>query len=248
MTIKKDNPLRPSQAKFATTHWSVVLAAGDKAHSQCAVALETLCQTYWYPLYAYVRQLGTGAQDAEDLIQAFFMFLLEKDRLDSLVQDKGKFRSFLLTAMKHFRTDQWKWASAIKRGGGRKIFSLDMTDAENRFLHEPVDTATPEKLFELNWAVTLLNTVFAKLKQEQQAQGRREQFESLKFCLTGHRSAVPYAKLADQINVSEATLKVLVHRLRKRYRALLRQEIADTVAEPDTVDEELRTLFQALSR
>ena len=237
-----------SHARFATTHWSVVLAAGDKADSQCAAALQTLCQTYWYPLYAYVRHRGTIAQDAEDLTQAFFVFLLEKDRLGSLVQDKGKFRSFLLTALKHFRTDQWKRDTAAKRGGGRKVFSLDMIDAEDRFLHEPVDTTTPEKLFEMNWAVTLLNTVFAQLKQEQQTQGRGEQFESLKFCLTGHRSAIPYAQLAEQLAVSESSLKVMVHRLRKRYRHLLQQEIAHTVADPEAVDEELRYLFQVLSQ
>ncbi len=237
-----------SHARFATTRWSVVLAAGDKADSQCAAALQTLCQTYWYPLYAYVRHRGTGPQDAEDLVQAFFVFLLEKDRLRSLVQDRGKFRSFLLTALEHFRTDQWKRDSAAKRGGGRKIFSLDMADAEDRFLHEPVDATTPEKLFEMNWAVTLLNTVFEQLQQAHQAQGKGEQFESLKFCLTGHRSVIPYAQLAEQLVVSESSLKVMVHRLRKCYRRLLRQEIAHTVADADAVDEELRCLFEVLSQ
>lgn len=236
-----------SHACFATTHWSVVLAAGDKADSQCAAALQTLCQTYWYPLYAYVRHRGTRAQDAEDLIQAFFVFLLEKDRLGSLVQDRGKFRSFLLTALKHFRTDQWKRATTAKRGGGRKVFSLDMTDAEGRFLHEPVDTTTPEKLFEVNWAVILLNTVFEKLQSEQKAQDKGEQFETLKFCLTGQRSAIPYAQLAEQMSASESSLKVMVHRLRKRYRDLLQQEIAHTVADAEAVDEELRYLFQVLA-
>ncbi len=237
-----------SHARFATTHWSVVLAAGDKADSQCAAALQTLCQTYWYPLYAYVRHLGTGAQDAEDLTQAFFVFLLEKDRLGSLVRERGKFRSFLLTALKHFRMDQWKRASATKRGGGRKIFSLDMADAEDRFLHEPVDTTTPERLFEVNWAVTLLNRVFEQLQHEQRAQDKGEQFETLKFCLTGQRSAIPYAQLAEQLSVSESSLKVMVHRLRTRYRQLLQQEIAHTVADSEAVDEELRYLFQVLSQ
>jgi RNA polymerase sigma factor (sigma-70 family) len=237
-----------SHAQFATTRWSVVLAAGDKADSQCAAALQTLCQTYWYPLYAYVRHRGTGAQDAEDLVQAFFVFLLEKDRLGSLVQDKGRFRSFLLTALTHFRTDQWKRDTAAKRGGGRKIFSLDMSHAEDRFLHEPVDTTTPETLYEMNWAVTLLNTVFAHLQEAQQTQGKGEQFESLKFCLTGQRSAFPYTELAEQLAVSEASLKVMVHRLRKRYRELLRQEIAHTVANPEAVDDELRYLFEVLSQ
>ncbi|MCF7972997.1 MAG: sigma-70 family RNA polymerase sigma factor [Phycisphaerae bacterium] len=236
-----------SNARFATTHWSVVRAAGDKADSQRAAALQTLCRTYWYPLYAYVRHRGTGAQDAEDLVQTFFMFLLEKDRLGSLVPDRGRFRSFLVTAMNHFRTDQWKRATAAKRGGGQKIFSLDMTEAEARYGHEPVDTTTPEKLFEMNWAVTLLNTVFEQLQQEQRAQDKGEQFETLKFCLTGQRSTVPYAQLADQLAVSEATLKVMVHRLRKRYRELLHQEIAHTVTGPDEVEDELHSLFQVLA-
>ncbi len=248
MAYHKNAPHQHSNARFATTHWSVVLAAGDKADSQCAAALQTLCRTYWYPLYAYVRHRGTRAQDAEDLVQAFFVFLLEKDRLGSLAQDRGKFRSFLLTALKHFRTDQWKRASAVKRGGGRKIFSLDMADAEDRFLHEPVDTMTPDKLFEMNWAVTLLNTVFKQLQQAHQAQGKGEQFESLKFCLTGQRSGIPYAQLAEQLVVSESSLKVMVHRLRKRYRELLRQEIAHTVENPEAVDEELRYLFRVLTQ
>lgn len=248
MAHHRNQQPQPSQARFATTHWSLVLAAGDKADSHCAAALQTLCQTYWYPLYAYVRHQGTGPQDAEDLVQAFFVFLLEKDRLSSLDQDKGKFRSFLLTALKHFRTDQWKRANAVKRGGGRTHLSLDMTEAEDRFLHEPVDTTTPERLFDMNWAVTLLNRVFEQLQQEQQGQGKGEQFDRLKFCLTGQRSTIPYAQLAEQLAVSESSLKVRIHRLRKRYRELLQQEIGHTVSVPEDVDEELRYLFQVLSQ
>jgi RNA polymerase sigma-70 factor (ECF subfamily) len=203
---------------------------------------------YWYPLYAYVRHKGYGSQDAEDLTQSFFIHLLEKNRLGGLTRDKGKFRSFLLTALNHFLVDEWKRAGAQKRGGGREMFRLGTNEAEARFLREPVDTTTPELLFAQNWAVTILNTVFEQLQQEQQAQGKGKQFESLKFCLTGRRSALPYAELAEKMNVSQAALKVLVHRLRQRYRELLRQEVAHTVAGPDEAEEELRYLLEVVSR
>lgn len=248
MTQNSNHPQRPSRAWFATTHWSVVLAAGDKADSKSTGALQTLCETYWYPLYAYVRQKGYGSQDAEDLTQSFFMHLLDKDRLGRLTQDKGKFRSFLLTALNHFLVDQWKRNRAQKRGGGQAVLRLDMQDAETRYRQEPVDTTTPEKLFEQNWAVTLLNTVLAQLQQEQADKGKGDQFEQLKFCLTGQRSAVPYAELAENMKVSQAALKVLVHRLRQRYRDLLHQEVAHTVSGLDEVEEELQYLFQVLSR
>jgi RNA polymerase sigma factor (sigma-70 family) len=247
MTLDRNHQQQPSRTWFATTRWSVVLTAGDKADAGSAGALQTLCQSYWYPLYAYVRQKGYGSQDAEDLTQSFFMHLLDKDRLGRLTRDKGKFRSFLLTALNHFLVDHWKRASAQKRGGGQSILRLDMQEAETRYRQEPVDTTTPERLFEQNWAVTLLNTVFEQLQQEQQAQGKGEQFEQLKFCLTGRRSAVPYAELAEKMKVSEGALKVLVHRLRLRYRELLRQEVAHTVSGPDEVEEELQYLRQILS-
>jgi len=167
--------------------------------------------------------------------------------LGRLTRDRGKFRSFLLTALNHFLVDQWKRGSAQKRGGGQSIFRLDVQEAETRYRQEPVDTTTPEKLFEQNWAVTLLNTVFVQLQQEQSDKGKGEQFEQLKFCLTGQRSAVPYAELAEKMKLSESALKVLVHRLRQRYRELLRQEVAHTVSGPDEVEEELRYLRQILS-
>lgn len=247
MDFGHNNGTRHTHDRFATTHWSVVLAAGNKADRQSGMALRTLCQTYWYPLYAYIRHQGYGPQDAEDLIQSFFVFLLEKDRLGSLVRDKGKFRSFLLTVLDRFRVDQWKKDNAIKRGGGRVHMSLDMTDAESRFVHEPVDTNTPEKLFDVNWAVTLLSTVFAELQQEYHDKEQDKLFETLKFCITGQRSELPYTQLAKRLNLSEANIKVTIHRLRKRYRALLRQQVAHTVATPDEVEDELRSLFQVLA-
>lgn len=248
MNVEENKDRYPSRAWFATTHWSVVLAAGDRANSHCTEALQSLCQTYWYPLYAYVRHRGHKRQDAKDLTQAFFARLLEKEQLGRVTCDGGKFRSFLLVALKHFLTDQWKHNQAQKRGGGRSILSVDMNlgEAETRYLQEPVDTTTPESLFEQNWAVTLLNTVLEHVQQEQQALGKGEQFAQLKFCLTGQRSDVPYTELAQRLDISEASLKVTVHRLRQRYRELLRQEVAHTVSTPEEIEDELRYLFQVL--
>lgn len=246
----RNPPSRMSRAWFATTRWSLVLSAGDRSDSRCSEALCSLCETYWYPLYAYARHRGHSRQDAEDLTQAFFMRLLEKDRLKRVTREGGKFRSFLLISLKHFLADEWKQQRAQKRGGGKAIFSLDVNtrEAETRFLCEPVDTTTPERLFEQNWAVTLLDAVFSQLEQEQQAADRGEQFKHLKFCLTGQRSAVPYSELAVKLDVSVAGLKVTVHRLRQRYRELLRQEVAHTVSTPEEVEDELRYLFEVLSR
>ena len=244
MSLNENPPQRPTRARFATTHWSIVLAAGDRADVHCEDALQTLCQTYWYPLYAYVRQRGHGPQDAEDLTQAFFARLLEKGSLGRLTRDRGKFRSFLLSALNHFRIDEWKQATAQKRGSGRSVVRLDGDEAEERYHLELVDTTTPERLFEQNWVVTLLNTVFERLQQEQEESGKGRVFEQLKFCLTGERSALPYSALSEQLAISEAALKVQVHRLRKRYRELLRQEVAHTVSDPEEVEQELRDLFQ----
>jgi len=231
---------------FVTTHWSVVLTAGRTDTTRANAALTTLCQTYWYPLYAYVRHRGQSPQDAEDLTQEFFARLIEKNTLGKLDRKGGRFRSFLLTAMNHFLVDEWKKARAQKRGGGR-VVSLDTHDAGARFGLEPVDTFTPEKLFEQNWALALLDTVFTRLRREQEAAGRGALFEALKFSLTGSRSAVPYADLAKQLGLAESTVKVTVHRLRQRYRELLREEVAQTVASPDEVEEELRGLLRVLT-
>lgn len=241
--------IRDSRNWFATTRWSIVLAAGNRANSSCAEALRCLCETYWYPLYAYARRRGLARQDAEDLVQAFFMRLLEKDRLRDVGREGGRFRSFLLVSLKHFLVDDWKRKKAQKRGGDKILHSLDMNaeEAETRYRREPVDTTTPERLFEQNWAVTLLDTVFSRLEEEQQERGRGEQFLHLKFCLTGQRSDLPYVTLAEKLNVSEAGLKVTVHRLRQRYRELLREEVAHTVRTPEEVEEELRYLFAVLA-
>jgi RNA polymerase sigma-70 factor (ECF subfamily) len=234
------------QPLFVTTHWSVVLTAGCADPPRARDALAKLCESYWYPLYAYVRQRGHSPHDAEDLTQDFFTRLLEKNVLGALTREKGKFRSFLLTALNHFLVDEWKKARRQKRGRGQ-IVSLDAGEAETRYLREPVDVLSPEKLFEQNWALALLDTVYGQLRREYEVDGKGELFRELKGCLAGARTSVPYAELARRLNVAENTVKSSVHRLRQRYRQLLRAEVAHTVAGPAEVEEELRALFRALA-
>jgi RNA polymerase sigma factor (sigma-70 family) len=237
---------RPSEAWFLTTHWSVVLSARAQRSTQSAAALETLCRTYWHPLYAYVRRQGHSPADAQDFTQEFFARLLEKDYLHSVAQAKGKFRTFLLVMLKRFLADEWDKAKAQKRGGGQ-VFCVDWSSAETRFLQQPVEHLTPEKVYEQRWALTLLDQVYTRLEREYGEQGRGALFEALRFALTGSRSEVPYAELAPQLETTEGALKVAVHRLRQRYREMLREAIADTVSCPEEVEEELRHLLQAVS-
>jgi len=248
MTLDKNQQQRPSRAWFATTHWSVVLAAGDKAHSHWEEALQTLCQTYWYPLYAYARQHGHQAQDAEDLTQAFLMKLIERNLAQLADRTRGRFRSFLLTSFKHFMADQRDKDRTCKRGGQAQVFSLDFAAAETRYQREPGHDTTAEDIFERRWALTVLETVFAKLREQYVADGKSELFDRLKPCLTQAGSAIPYTELATQLPLSEGALRVAVHRLRQRYRDLLHAEIEHTVADPSHVEDEIRDLFQALAR
>jgi RNA polymerase sigma-70 factor (ECF subfamily) len=231
---------------FVTTRWSVILAAGRSDTPRARDALATLCETYWYPLYAYVRQRGHSPPDAQDLTQEFFARLLEKNSLGAITAEKGRFRSYLLTALNHFLVDQWKKARTQKRGSGQ-VISLDADGAETRFGREPVDAVTPEKLFEQNWALALLDTVFSRLQREYEAEGRGALFDALKPSLTGSRQSVPYADLAERLHMAENTVKTSVHRLRRRYRELLRAEVAHTVADSAGIEEELRCLFRALT-
>lgn len=237
---------RAAGACFVTTHWSVVLGAGQNDTTRAQDALGRLCHTYWYPLYAYVRQRGHSPQDSQDLTQAFFARLLSKKTLREIKREGGKFRSFLLTAMNHFLVDEWRKVKAEKRGAGQ-IISLDSREAETRYGREPVDRITPEKLFEQNWALALLDTVYARLEQEYKAEGREKIFDVLRFCLLGERSQVPYAQLAQQLGMAENTVKTLVHRLRGRYREMLREEVGHGVVTEAEVEEELRCLFRALA-
>ncbi len=235
------------QPAFVTTHWSVVLSAGEKDSPQWSAALEKLCRSYWYPLYAYVRRRGHSPEDAQDLTQEFFARLLARNWIGRADPHKGRFRTFLLTAMSHFLADEWDRLKSQKRGGGRRTLPLDVATAETRFQLEPADPVTPEKTYERRWAQTVLETVFEQLRQAYAAEGKAALFAELKGSLTQARAAVPFAELAARLRVSEGSLRMAVHRLRHRYRELLRAEIAHTVAGPGEVEEELRHLFRALS-
>jgi RNA polymerase sigma-70 factor (ECF subfamily) len=234
-----------SPAHFATTHWSLVLAARDRAEPGAADALASLCALYWYPLYAYVRRRGHDADAAHDLTQEFFTRLLEKDFLAAVDRGKGKFRSFLLAACTHFLANEHDRARAKKRGGGRPLLSLDAADAEGRYRAEPAGGLTPEKLFERRWALALLDQVMARLRGEFEAKDKGRLFDRLRGFLVGEKGT-GYRQAADELGLSEGAVKVAVHRLRQRYRELLHEEIGRTVAEPGQVEEEVRDLFRAL--
>jgi RNA polymerase sigma-70 factor (ECF subfamily) len=210
--------------------------------------LETLCQTYWYPLYAYVRRCGHGPQDAEDLTQGFLVKLIEKDLARAADRALGRFRSFLLSSLKHFMADQRRRANAQKRGGSMGVIPLDVETAETRYHLEAADDWNADKVFEHHWAMTVLETVLARLRGQYEVEGKATLFNEAKSSLTRSGTAVPYADLAVRLNMSEGAVRVAVHRLRRRYRDLLRQEIAHTVANPAEVDEEIRHLFEALAR
>lgn len=237
----------PSAELFVTTQWSAVLKAGEASSPDAQRALEQLCATYWYPLYAYVRRQGHSLEDAQDLTQEFFARLLECRYLCRADRNRGRFRSFLLTSLKHFLINDWKKGNREKRGGGRPIISLDAEETETRFRAEPVDGRSPDKAFERQWALVVLDRVLGQLQNEFVASGRSQVFEELKSSLTGEGNDRSYAEIGRRLGMTEGNLKVTVHRLRGRYRELLREEIARTVAEPGAVDEEIRHLISALS-
>ena len=233
-------------AAFVTTHWSVVLTAGRSDTTRARAALENLCRTYWPPLYAYVRRRGHPAADAQDLTQAFFARLLERNAVGEVAPGKGRFRSFLLASLNHFLADEWDKARAQKRGGGQ-VISLDWQSAETRLGELPAEQFTPEKAYERRWALTLLEQVYRRLEEEYRAADKAPLFAALRVALAGKSDAAPYAELAKQLGLSEGAVKVAVHRLRQRYRVLLRNTIADTVSGPDEVEDELRHLFAVLA-
>ncbi|MHB8520613.1 MAG: RNA polymerase sigma factor [Limisphaerales bacterium] len=232
---------------FATTRWTVVLSAGRKSSPQSEQALEELCRTYWYPLYAYTRHQGHSREDAEDLVQSFFARLLEKNYLDGLRSEKGQFRAFLLAALKHFLANERDRAHRQKRGGDATPLSLDWQDADTRYQIDPADNLSPDKLYDRAWAVTLLERVITRLQDESVAEGKSKFFEHLKPFLMVGKGAIPYAQAATNLDLTEGAVRVAVHRLRRRYRELLRDEIAQTLSQPDQIDEELRALFSAFA-
>jgi RNA polymerase sigma factor (sigma-70 family) len=232
---------------FATTHWSVVLDAGRGDSTGARASLEKLCRTYWHPIYAFVRRQGHGPYDAQDLTQEFFARLLEKNSLGDVDPGRGRFRSFLLGALKHFLANEWDKARAQKRGGGRVLIPIDARPAESSCGVEPADHLTAEKIFDRRWALTLLDLVLQRLREEFVSDGRGQLFEQLKPTLTEASRSVPYTEIATRLGMSEGAVKVAVHRLRKRYRELLRAEIAGTLASPDEAEDEIRQLFAALA-
>ena len=231
---------------FVTTHWSVVLTAGRSDTTRARDALGKLCQTYWYPLYAYVRRRGHSEHDAQDLTQAFFAQFLERQSVAGANPERGRFRSYLLKSMDHFLISEWSRGQARKRGGGRQIFSMDLAAAEERLGLEPAGNVSPDKIFEKQWALTLLNEVLNRLEEEYQRAGKEKLFAALKDTLMGSRESQPYEELAAKLDMNLGAIKVAVHRLRKRYRELIRAEIANTVDAAQDVDQEMRHLFQAL--
>ncbi len=235
-------------SRFATTHWSVVRAAGRPESTDYRQAMETLCESYWFPLYAYLRRCGYDNNSAEEYTQAFFARLLEKKGLRSANPKQGKFRSFLLAALKHFLSNERARARAKKRGGDRRILSLDFESAESRYALEPADEVSPEKLFERSWALTVLRRTMVRLQNEAKTARKRKLFDVLKGYLTMDKDVVPYNEAACKLGMTDGAVKVAVHRLRKHYRKLLRDEIAQTVTNAEEVNEEIRDLFEALCK
>jgi len=232
---------------FVTTHWSVVLAARDEESPRATDALAQLCRTYWYPLYAYIRRRGHAPHDAQDLTQEFFAQLLEKNILKAVQQERGKFRWFLLSAVKRFLANEWNREQAAKRGGGQSIVSLDEETAEGRYQYESGDDAAPDKLFNQSWAMTLLEQAQERLQREYHASGRGPLFDQLKIFLSGDRAPISHAEAGAVLGMNEGAVKVAVHRLRQRYRDCLRGQIAQTVSTPAEVEEEIQQSFAAFS-
>ncbi len=236
----------PPAEAFPTTHWSWVDAAGKADSPQARDALARLCETYWYPLYAYVRRSGRDAVDAQDLTQEFFCRLIAENFVAGAVQERGRFRSFLLVALKRFLIDEWQRGRAQKRGGGLEVVSLDAEEAEHRYGLEPVDPMTAERIYERRWALTVLDTVMENLRREQVGEMEAALFQELKPFLYGDAGAVSQGEIANRFGLTGSAVKARVHRLRQRYRVLLRDEVARTLARSLDVEDELRHLLEVL--
>lgn len=237
-------------ADFRTTHWSLVLEAGRASQPGSRAALEELCRRYWYPLYAFARKRGRSHADAQDLVQGFFAHLLARNDLATVHPDKGRFRTFLLTALSHFITNEWHRSQAQKRGGGLTFETLDFADPDldRRYQATSAGTDSAETLFDRSWAEELLEAVLARLQAEHADGVARERFETLRSSLLGESAGVPYAELAQRLSLTEAGVKSAVHRLRGRFRELFREEIGRTVARREEIDAELRYLVEVMTR
>ena len=233
---------------FRTTHWTVVLEAAQSATCDSVTAFGQLYSDYWYPLYAHVRRRGFSSADAEDLTQGFFARLLEKQALNGIEREGGRFRSFLVRSLEHFLANDWNRNHRQKRGGGQPLVSLHAEDGEARLALEHTDHQTPESLFERRWVFVMLEHVFVRLEAEHAANGRRDFFQQLRVYLQGDHSGPSYAEVAAQRGMSEGAIKVAVHRMRHRYGQILREEIARPVTSPDEVEAELQHLMSVLNR
>jgi RNA polymerase sigma-70 factor (ECF subfamily) len=242
------HPASGTKACFQETHWSVVLAAKNAESKKAAAALETLCRAYWPPLYAFIRQRGHSPEEAQDLTQEFFARFLKGNALATTSPEKGRFRSFLLAVLQHFLINEWHRGQCQKRGGGRNVISLDAEPVEARYRVELVDTATPESVFEWHWALTVLDQTRNRLQEEYASAGKADVFDLLKETLSGQKRTTPRAELAARCGASVGAVDVAVHRLRRRYGELLREEIANTVSERGEVEEEIRHLKAVLGR
>jgi len=237
-----------SPAQFATTHWSVVLAAGHESSPGAREALETLCCTYWYPLYAYARRCGQNSEDAKDLVQGFFAYLLSRHALRLADPVNGRFRSYLLSSLKHFWSAQDERARAEKRGGGKSVVSLDEAAAEGRYRLEPRDDWTPDRLYEREWVLTLLEQARSRLQEEYAASCRADLYERVKQFPFGEQGERSFAAASQEAGMSEAALKSAVHRMRQRYQELVREIVAQTVTAPAELEDEVRHLIEVVSR
>ncbi len=228
--------------QFTTTHWSVVLAAVDDANPAADLALEELCRTYWFPLYAFVRRRGLDPDSAQDVVQGLFAQLLERNAFRNRTPEQGRFRSFLLAALKYYLADLSDHAHAAKRGGGQAAIALDALEAEERYRLEPVDQLTPEKIFERRWALTLLAKVLCRLEREFAETERADLFRQLRPMLFDKQPDASYAALASSLKMTPGAVRVAAHRTRQRCRELFREEVAQTVSDPSEIEEELRYL------
>ena len=244
-----DTPIEaPGEQSFRTTHWSQVLAAGDQDSIHGQEALARLCHTYWLPVYAFVRRHGQAPEQAKDLTQDFFATFLEKNSVARAVRERGRFRCFLMAAVENFLRNVVDRNKAEKRGGGRPLVSLDEQSAEASYLAEPADELDPARHFELRWALTILERVMQRLREEYLQHGRGDLFDELVTHLWGDTDSIPYSELAERFGLSEGNIKITAHRLRQSYRALLREEIAQTVAQPAEIDDEIRYLMRVVSQ
>lgn len=245
---QNDDWIQPEAGRFASTHWSMVLQAGHSSLPGGKESLEQLCRVYWYPLYAFIRRRGYSVHDAQDLTQGFMARLLEKKYIGLADPKRGKFRSFLLKSLQHYMTDEWSKQQSQKRGDRQTVVDFNPEHAEMRYRAEPATELAPDVIFEKRWAVTVLEQVLDRLRAEYDTDGKAELFEALKNSLWGAEDPPTGAELAAQLSLSKGAVKVAAHRLRSRFRQLLRAEIAQTVASPNEVDDELRSLMKALSR